>query len=81
MYSYIKTFHPIYLNNYLNEIGEKYIDDLNIQNITLTKKEPQKPKEFFSLNLPKASEIKEAKEYILKRGGNLMTFIIVKNHL
>ncbi|AVR55802.1 DNA primase subunit [Campylobacter phage CP39] len=78
MYSYIKTFHPIYLNNYLNEIGEKYIDDLNIQNITLTKKEPQKPKEFFSLNLPKASEITEAKEYILKRGGNPDDFYYCK---
>lgn len=79
MYSYIKTYHTIYFNDYLNEIGEKYVNDLNIQNITTIKKQSEKPKDFFDINLPKAIENEEAKKYILKRGGNPNDFYFCEN--
>lgn len=72
MYSYIKNYHPEYLNEYINETSTKYLKELDITNI----KTEEKPVEIetFDINLPKADTIPSVADYICSRGGNPSEF-------
>lgn len=69
MKSYIKNYHPNFLQEYINMTSTKNLRDLNLTNF-FEKKTESKELETFNIPLPKATANKQAENYVKSRGGN-----------
>ena len=73
MKSYIRDYHPSFLQEYLNFTSTKNLKELSIANI-FNKKTEQKGLVNFDVPLPKADTDPRASAYIKSRGANPSDF-------